>query len=293
LLQNFVSFARADDSSIDSIKEAITNSFSLINFNFNREIKRIAIKPNMCYYYHPSTGEVTDPRFVAALIDVLRKNFASDPEISIVESDASALKCKFAFKMFRYDKLAEEKGVKLVNLCNEKAKQMELRINGHSFKFLIPEMLLECDLLVNVPKIKYMPSVKLTCALKNIFGCNAVQKKSIYHSALSEAIVGMNKIVKTGLVVVDGLVVNGQTTKRLNLVMASQDPVAIDAASSKLLGLNPKSVKQITLATKEKIGSADFKPVGDFAYFQHNFPKKRIADKMFDQGARMYLKIFH
>ena len=269
-----VSFVHASNSIDESVRVAIEKSISLINFNFNRTIRQIAIKPNMCYYYHPSTGEVTDPRFVGILIDVLRQNIASDPEISIVESDASALKCKYAFKMFKYDKLAEEKGVKLINLCQEKSKQMEVEINGHPLKFSIPELLLNCDLLVNVPKIKYMPSVSLTCALKNIFGCNAVQKKSVYHVALSEAVVGINKLIKTGLVVVDGLVVNGRTTKRLNLVMASEDPVAVDAAASKLMGLNPKSVKQLSLASKEKIGTIDFTPFGDFSYFQQNFPKK-------------------
>jgi len=288
-----VSFVKAENTTDESIRDAIRKSVSLIEFNFDRKIHSLIIKPNMCYYYHPSTGEVTDPRFVSLLIDVLRENFRSDPQISIVESDASALKCKFAFKMFKYDKLAEEKGVKLINLCEEPSKQIDLSINGHSLKFSIPEILSDCDLLVNVPKIKYMPSVKITCALKNIFGCNAVQKKSVYHVALSEAVVGMNKLVKTGLVVFDGLVVNGRTPKRLNLVMASEDVVAADAAASQLMGLNPKSVKQITLAMKENLGSANFKPVGDFAYFQQNFPKKKTTDKMFDRGAHIYLKIFH
>ena len=117
-----VSFVRSSNSSDDAVKVAIEKSISLINFNFNRKISRIAIKPNMCYYYHPSTGEVTDPRFVGILIDVLRQNITSDPEISIVESDASALKCKYAFKMFKYDELAKEKGAKLINLCEEKTK---------------------------------------------------------------------------------------------------------------------------------------------------------------------------
>ncbi len=82
--------------------------------------------------------------------------------------------------------------------------------------------------------------VKMTCALKNIFGCNAVLRKSVYHKMLSEAIVGLNKIMRTSLVVIDGLVVNGKYTKQLNLVMASENVVAADVAASWLLGLNPK-----------------------------------------------------
>lgn len=288
-----VSFVRAKDVTNDGIKEAIKESISLIGFSLDKKVNRIVIKPNMCYYYHPSTGEVTDPKFVSALIDVIRENFASNPEIFIVESDASAMRCRYVFKMLCYDKLAQEKEVRLINLCEEKTRQAEIEIKRRSFTFNIPEILVNCDLFVNVPKIKYMPGVKITCALKNIYGCNAVQKKSVYHVATSEAVVGINKLVKTDLVVVDGLVVNGKNTKRLNLVMASENPVATDVAASKLLGINPKSVKQISLASQENLGNLDFSPVGDFAYFQQNFPKKRFKDKMFELGASAYLRLFH
>jgi uncharacterized protein (DUF362 family) len=133
----------------------------------------------------------------------------------------------------------------------------------------------------------------MTCALKNMFGCNAVQKKSIYHKTLSEAIVGLNKIMRTSLVVADGLVVNGKYTKRLNLVMASENVVAADAAASRLLGINPKSVKQLSLASRESLGELDFVPVGDFDYFKRNFPRKGMKENLFERGASAYLRLLH
>jgi uncharacterized protein (DUF362 family) len=288
-----VSFVKAEDSSLDGIRAAIRKSISLLDFSSKKKVDKIVIKPNMCYYYHPSTGEITDPRFVGAIIDVLREIFPSNPEVSIVESDASAMKCCHIFKMLRYDELAREKAVRLVNLCEEKSKQVEIEVSGHTFKFDIPELLLDGSFLVNLPKIKYMHGVKLTCGLKNIFGCNAVQRKSIYHSALSEAIVGLNKIMLTSLVVADGLVVNGKYTKRLNLVMSSENVVAADTAASRMLGLNPMSVKQLSLASREGLGELDFAPVGDYDYFKHNFPKKGLKDNLFEIGASAYLRAFH
>jgi uncharacterized protein (DUF362 family) len=288
-----VSFVKAKDAINGSVANAIKESLSLINYEPKKQVNQIVIKPNMCYYYHPSTGEVTDPHFVGVLIDVLREIYPSNPEIHVVESDASAMKCHFAFKMLRYDELAREKNVRLVNLCEEKSKEEDMEIAGSSLKFKIPELLLGCDLLVNVPKIKYMGTVKMTCALKNMFGCNAVQKKSAYHKTLSEAIVGLNKIMRTNLVVIDGLIVNGKNTKRLNLVMASENVVAADAAASRLLGLNPKSLRQLTLASREGLGVADFVPVGEFDYFLRNFPRKGMKETMFERGASAYLKMFH
>ena len=290
-----VSFVQAEDLSGDGIRKTIRKSISLLEFNSNKRADKIVIKPNMFYYYHPSTGDVTDPRFVGALIDVLREIFPSNPEISIVESDASAMRCRHIFKMLRYDELAMEKNVRLVNLCEDKSTEMETEIAGHSLKFNIPELLLDGAFLVNVPKIKYTHAfgIELTCALKNIFGCNAVQKKYIYHKTLSEAIVGLNKIIRTNMVVADGLIVDGKYTKRLNLVMASENVVAADSAASRLLGINPKTEKQLSLAHREGLGELDFLPVGDFDYFKRNFPKKVMKDRLYERGRSAYLRLFH
>lgn len=289
---SLVSFVRARDCGSDTLKEAIKQSLELVNFNFSRKADKIVIKPNMCYYYHPSTGEVTDPQFVAALIDVFRDNFARVSEIFVVESDASAMKCKHAFRMLEYDKMIEQKGAKLVNLTEEACRFVDVRIGRSQFTFRIPELFYDADLVVNVPKLKYMKGVKITCALKNLYGCNAYPRKLVYHKVLDEAIVAMNKQIKTDLVVVDGIVVCGKYTKRLNLVMASNNPVAVDVAASKLMGIEPRFVKQIALASREGVGSFDFSPVGDFSYFKKVFPKKQIRDNLRDMAVSAFLRIF-
>jgi uncharacterized protein (DUF362 family) len=289
---SLVSFVRVPNRNYVAVKRAIEESLKLLHSNFDVNTERIVIKPNMCYYYHPSTGEVTDPWFVGVLIDVLRDKFAEDSEIFVVESDASAMKCKHVFPMLGYDKLAEEKDVKLVNLGEEKSRVVDIEVDNSQFKFYVPELFYESDFVVNVPKLKYMNGVKITCALKNMFGCNAFQRKFIYHKALNEAIVGINKLIKTDLVVVDGLVVKGKYTKRLGLVMASENPVAMDAAASRLTGINPKSVKQITLAYRQGVGDLVFSPVGDFSYFEKNFPKKSMKDNLREKVANVYLRVF-
>ena len=138
-----------------------------------------------------------------------------------------------------------------------------------------------------------MNHVKITCALKNMFGCNAYPNKSIYHKSLNETIVEINKIINTDLVIIDGLIVCGKNTKQLDLVMSSEDPVAIDAAASKLMGFNPKSVKQITLASSEGIGNIEFTSVGDFHYFEKEFPKKSYKDYVHGLVASIYQRMFY
>jgi uncharacterized protein (DUF362 family) len=291
---SLVSLVHTKESNQDSFEKAIERSLSLIQFNFKIGCKRVVIKPNLCYYYDYSTGETTDPKFVSALIDVLRENLSSNPEIFVVESDASAMKCRYVFKMLGYEKMTKEKGVTLVNLSKEENKNVEINILDKHFRFSIPQTIYRSDLLVNVPKIKYMGGPKITCALKNIYGCNAYPKKFIYHTRLNEAIVGINKLIKTNLVVVDGIIVNGIGTKRLGLVMASEDPVAIDTAASRIIGLNPKSVKHIALASKEGIGNLGFIQKGEsLTYFKDLFPRKRFKNKVHSFLASVYFRYFN
>jgi len=289
---SFVGVVRTENPNRDSVREAIERSLHLIQFNFQRSLKNIVIKPNLCYYYDYSTGETTDPKFVSALVDVLRKNLDSDPEIFIVESDASAVRCKHAFKMLGYERLAKEKDVTLVNLSKDKNQIVEVKIVDKYLRFRIPQILRQSDLLINVPKVKYQSGVKITCALKNIYGCNAYPKKYVYHKFVHEAIVGINKLIKSDLVVVDGITVVGIETRKLGLVMASEDPVAIDSAASTILRINPKSIKQIVLAEKEGIGNMQFVPKGEtLDYIASLFPKRRMKNKIREQLAAVYLRV--
>jgi uncharacterized protein (DUF362 family) len=289
---NLVSFVRVPISGQTALKKSIKESLDLVNFNFSRAVKKIVIKPNMCYYYHPSTGEVTDPCFIGALVDVLKENLNGYSEIMVVESDASAMKCKYAFKMLGYDRICAEKDIELVNLTEKESREAQTEIRGSQFTFQIPKIFSEADLIINVPKPKYMKEPRVTCALKNFYGCNAYPKKSVYHKVLDDAIVFVNKQIRTDLVVFDGLMVVGRHTKRLNMIISSQNPVAADAATSMLMGISPRSVRHIVLASKEGIGNMDFSPVGDFSHFKKTFPRIVLRDKIRSKAASLYLRIF-
>jgi uncharacterized protein (DUF362 family) len=290
---SLISFAKIRANTTDSIKQAILESLDLIGYVFPEEAKNVVIKPNMCYYWDYSTGQTTDPRFVAALISLIREKIASTTNISIVESDASAMKCKHAFKMLGYEKLSEEYNVKLINLSEDKSAPLDSKAGEHSFRLMVPQTILEADLKINIPKIKYsMKKIKLTCALKNIFGCNPYPKKFKYHSKLEEAIVAINKAMKFDLAIVDGNVVSGARPSRLGLVMASKDPVAIDTAAAKIADINPNSIRYIQLACEEGLGSTSFIPKGEpLDYFKTRYPKKNVRHKLISQAYSLTLQV--
>jgi len=283
---SLVSLVEAHNRS--DLVQAISRSLDLIKYQFAEEVENVVIKPNMCYYWDYSTGETTDPAFVAALVDVIRSKVAHNVKISVVESDASAMKCKYAFKFLGYEKMAADHGIDLVNLSEEKSERVEISVGDELFHFTVPKIIRNADLRVNVPKIKYQTFTKISCALKNIYGCNPYPKKFKYHQKIDQIIVALNKIMKFDLCVVDGVVVSGSQPRKLGLVMASHDLVAIDVAAAKLLQVNPRSVRHIMLASKERIGDTSFITTGfSLGHFKKRFPRMGAKEKLMDFGYKL------
>lgn len=288
---SLVGLVECQSRNVDSIKEAIRKTLKLIDYSIPKA-RKIVIKPNMCYYWDWSTGQTTDPVFVAALIDLFREEISRDVEISVLESDASAMKCKYAFKYLGYERLAKEYSVNLVNLSEVEAEKVSVKVDGKVFEFSVPKIIRDADLRVNVPKMKYMSFTKISAALKNIFGCNPYPRKFEYHSSLDEAIVALNKVMPFNLHVLDGLTVCGAKTLKLGLVMASQDPVAVDAVVAVIMGVNPKSVAHVRLAEKEGLGKATFAVKGaDVEYFRKRFPRKGFSEKALALGYRVACRL--
>jgi uncharacterized protein (DUF362 family) len=272
---SLVGLVKISQNTDKPLLEAITQSLGLINYSFSREIRHVVIKPNLCYYWDSTTGQTTDPKFVSALIDLLRAEVNPAVEISIVESDASAMRLKYAYRMLGYEKLAKEKDVRLVNLSEAEASNVEVSCNGGSYSFMVPAVISGADLRINVAHIKYtVDPVKLTCALKNIFGCNPVAKKFKYHSDLGNVIVALNKAMKFNLCLIDNNIAAWVKPRRMGLVMASQDPVALDAVAARIAWLNPDKIPYLAVAEQEGVGTRGYIARGaELEYFRALYPK--------------------
>jgi len=257
------------------LPESILQSLALIEFKWPLNVNSIIIKPNLCYYWNPSTGQTTDPRIVGAIIDVVREKYPS-ANIGIAEADASAMRTRHAFPVLGYTRLAEEKKVALINLSEDILEEKTLNINGHELTLKVPQSLQKSDLFINVSKLKVMRQTTITCAMKNIFGCIGTPRKVKYHPLLKEAIVGMNKLLRPHLTVVDGLVALGQHPIRLNLLITGTDAFSVDYAACRVMGYDPHKVGFLNLARKEGIGSEDgisLRGVTDLTSYSKSFPR--------------------
>lgn len=279
----------------NDFEQAIKRALSMIEDGLPSKADNIVIKPNMCYYWDYTTGQTTDPRFVKAIINIVREKFGQDVDIAIVESDASAMKCRYAFKILGYEKLSKETGVRLVNLSEDEKDYVNVTAGKMSFHVGVPKTITKSDFRINVTKIKYsLDAIGITCALKNIFGCNPYPRKYRYHPILDETIVAMNKAMSFHLVIVDGNIVSGVKPRKLGLVMVGKDPVSIDMVAARIAGVK-KPIKYISLAEKEGLGNKSFICKGvSLDYFEKRYPRKQIMNKaltmLYNLAVNMHLE---
>lgn len=242
--------------SSSEIDDVVKRAIDGLDYGFEG-VRNVVIKPNLCYYWNASTGETTDGRVVSAVIKYLRERIGEDVDITVAEADASAMRTKYAFSILGYDELCHRNGVNLMNLSDGKSIEKTVKVGKTDVTLPFNENLLNADLIINVPKLKTHNFIGVTCAMKNIFGAISKPRKYSYHDNIVNVIVAANKIVKSHIVVVDGLIVRGSCPKKLGVVMASDNVLCNDFVASRLMSFNPKKVPYLNLAAKEKLGEVE------------------------------------
>lgn len=274
-----VAFVKIDYKS--GIEKAVEKAMQLAEWKKYVNGKNIFVKINsMCSQTVP--GLNTSPFVLEAVIKVLRE--LPKVEITIGDTDLATVKqLDKAVKVWGYLDLAEKHGCEFVNLSKEKIVEKEF--NGNVFKkLLLPECVANSDCIVSIPVLKTHGLTKITCALKNSWGF-LPRFRHQYHMVADKAIAEINSAIKVDFVVADATVcVEGKgprtgKSKICDVVLASDDRVAVDAVASAFTGLNPSEIGQIVESHNLGVGKMDdIKIVGD-KFFVNNFepPKQNIV----------------
>ena len=88
---------------------------------------------------------------------------------------------------------------------------------------------------------------------------------------------GINKLIKPHLTVVDGVIALGKNPIRMGLVLASEDQLAVDIIAMRVMGYNPQRIRHMPLARNEGVGFSDnikIEGVEDLTKFSKIFPKE-------------------
>lgn len=233
-----------------------------------REYSRVVIKINMCDARPPETGAITHPQFLDAFLKFLRRELKYNREIYVVESDATRVLADLYVKWFGYLDVIRRYNAKWLNLS--RASRRRIRIDGFFLKELEVAEVFEGAYFVTMPKVKTNVLTKITCCLKNQYGCLPKVDKDVYHPVVDKVIADINRVIKPDFCLVDGVIAMGGAQGPafgiplpLGIVIAGKDPVAVDAFVARLLGFRPNSVRHIVLSAKAGVGSLKYRLVGD------------------------------
>ena len=215
----------------------------------------VVVKPNLCT---PSQELVevanTSPEVLGAVCRVLKTR---TPDVTIVESDGIRYTAEEAFQMNGTYDLARLCGCDVKSLSRDVLVEVDLPLLKG---WPMPRTVLDCDVFLTVAKFKTHATTGFTGALKNQWGCVPQHDRLLLHKHLHTLLGDINKLLGTRLGILDGLVamegrgpINGPAV-RLNVVAASRDVVALDAAAMRYIGLDPYASKHVVHAAREGVG---------------------------------------
>jgi uncharacterized protein (DUF362 family) len=215
----------------------------------------VVVKPNLCTerpeMIHCAN---TSLAVLRAVCMVLRER---TPNVTIVESDGARYPAEAAFENTGVYSMAAELGCKVLNLSKDTLVDVpDPRMAG----FGMSKTWLGADCFVTLPVLKTHATTVFTGALKNQWGCIPRFDRILLHKHLHELIVEVNRLRPVTLALMDGMVgmqgrgpINGYPID-LNVLLASRDPVALDATGMRLIGLDPLTSAHVVHAQKIGLG---------------------------------------
>lgn len=225
--------------------------------------QRVCIKPNVSWNIDPDRGATTDPRLVARIVEHCLEAGAS--RVYVVDHTIDTW--HLAYKATGMEQYVKGAGARLVPGNSESLYQEVTVPGGRNLKSTqVHEVVLESDVLINVPILKDHGSTGITAALKNLMGL--VWNRWYYHGhGLNQCIADFPRFRAPDLNVVDAHVVMTDggprgSGHRSNLVekkmqILSPDIVAADTAAAQTFGTRPDRIRHIPLAEAHGLGTMD------------------------------------
>jgi uncharacterized protein (DUF362 family) len=227
---------------------------------------KVMIKLNLCLLKGFETGATVNPYVARALVEWLLENYDLEM-IYLAEADATHLSADMAFKILGWHDLFKDlPKVRFLNLSQDDTTTVTTH---YSKSLLMSKQMMEVECLISLAKLKTHTQQKITGIMKNQFGAIPYKYKITYHSNLAEYIYDATAVRKPDISIIDGLISmegNGPTNgipRRTKLILVSNDPLAIDHLSAKIMGFRPLSVPHLKLAYNNSLGRTDYLVCGN------------------------------
>ena len=224
----------------------------------------VVVKPNIGWDRTPEYAANTNPAVVAALVGLCLEAGAKTVKVF----DHPVTDARRTYKQSGIADAAAAAGANVTFIDDRKFRDM--RINGRSLKsWPLYTEVFDADKVINVPIAKTHGISGLTLGMKNWMGVMGGWRGRI-HQRVDESIVDLAMFIKPALTILDAvriLTANGPQggnladVKRLNMVIAGTDAVAVDAYGATLFGMKPAELGCVRIGHELGLGSMNLEGI--------------------------------
>lgn len=273
---------------LETLEQALRNGLNAIDFDLLQN-KKVLIKPNLMSQNKPQQHSITHYALVEALCRMLNEK---NCEVFIGDSIAFYEK-GLTQKAFETSGLAEtsrKTGAHLVAFEGQPLKKFTVPMAGLQ-ELYIPAILFEMDMVINVCKLKTHGTMRLSGAIKNLFGCLPGGYKQLIHQwmqnefELAAVFIKLHQLIQPALSIMDAVVsLDGGPTAlgqkiKTGCLLFSTNPAALDFAAARMIGYQPDRLPILLEAQKQGL-IEDYQSVeicGDVQRFSF---KKLVAKEL-------------
>ncbi|MFX0186572.1 MAG: DUF362 domain-containing protein [Candidatus Hodarchaeota archaeon] len=251
-----------------SVVAAIKMIESDFHFNFLNS-NSILLKPNLLV---ANKNACTQPSFVEGIVSYLKEIGVSMDNVNIGDSPGQykTSATNIAKKIGLYD-ICDKLGIKFIDFEGDAPIKEEIEGALRIKKYYIAKAVKECDILINLPRLKTHAEATITGAIKNYWGIIPGGIKSKYHllgktpdqfgEALTDNYSWVVKNKPNRLIVYDlHTIMEGSmgpvagTMKTWNLILTGTDELALDLAALEIGKFKGILVPHLKIAIKRNLG---------------------------------------
>lgn len=266
-----VSIVKCSDYEQKRVDRAVKESLSLIG-GLGRVVKagqKVLLKVNMLNADPPEKAVTTHPALLRSVIRAVKE---VKGEVIVGEAPGIAYKdIEKAWDITGLKKAAEEEGAKVINF--RKVEKVNNSRNKKAPILYLAGEVLESDVVISLPKLKTHNFTLFTGAIKNLYGCiPGFHKKELHRLVprpedFARLMIDIFAVIKPDLAIMDGIVgMEGDgpaagPPRKIGVVLASKDLVALDAVASYIIGYAPFDIDITRVAAERGLGEGKLEKI--------------------------------
>ena len=216
----------------------------------------------------------TRKEFVDGVISATKELARDVKEIAVGERSGITIPTRYNFINAGYPEIIKKHRIKAHYF--DEVKQVPVRIEGaHVLRnqLFMPEPIVECDFLINLPKFKAHPWCRLTLSLKNFIGIQDDRHRLVDHNQfLEHKIADLQAVIQSKFIAIDAITAGQRmmltpTPFPLGAIVMGTNSCAVDTVGCHMVNVAPHDLVHLRYASERGFGPMDINRIdvgGDF-----------------------------